>query len=106
MLYGGLTVSKIRSMYILHEADISKFEETATGIIRENLGRRETRLKAVRRMRGLTQKSLAEKSGITLRMIQLYEQRQNNINRAEAATVLFLSRALHCRMEELLEPEI
>lgn len=106
MLYGGLTVSKIRSMYILHEADISKFEETATGILKGNLSKRETHLKTVRRMRGLTQKSLAEKSGITLRMIQLYEQRQNNINRAEAATVLALSRALHCRMEELLEPEI
>ena len=48
MLYGGLTVSKIRSMYILHEADISKFEETATGILKGNLSKRETRLKTVR----------------------------------------------------------
>ena len=37
------------------------------------------------------------------RQIQLFEQRQRDINKASAVTLLMLSRALHCRMEDLIE---
>jgi len=39
-------------------------------------------------------------------MIQLYEQKQNDINRAQASTLLALSRTLGCTMEDLMEPEL
>jgi hypothetical protein len=44
-------------------------------------------------------------SGVGLRSIQMYEQRKKNINRAEAESVLRLSRALGCEMEDILEPQ-
>lgn len=39
-------------------------------------------------------------------MIQLYEQQQNDINRAQASTLLALSRSLGCAMKDLMEPEL
>ena len=50
----------------------------------------------------MTQKELANVSGVSLRMIQLYEQRQQDISRAEARSVIALARVLGCRPEDLL----
>ena len=36
-------------------------------------------------------------------MIQLYEQRQNDINKASVATILNLAKALACDVEDILE---
>jgi len=36
-------------------------------------------------------------------MIQLYEQRQNDINKAQAGTLLNLTKALGCEMQDLME---
>ena len=41
--------------------------------------------------------------GVSVRMIEQYEQGRKDINRASSATVLQLSRALGCRMEDLIE---
>ena len=46
---------------------------------------------------------LAERSGISLRSIQMYEQRQKNTNRASAEAVYRLACALRCSMEGLLQ---
>ena len=102
----GLTVREICSMYLLHEADISKFVEAADKVIQKSLGDGETNLKRIRRANGFSQKQLAEVSGVVLRMIQLYEQRQNDINRAQASTLSRLARSLNCRLEDLMEPQI
>ena len=102
----GLTVREICSMYLLHEADISKFAEAADKVIQKSLGDGETNLKRSRRANGFSQKQLAEVSGVALRMIQLYEQRQNDINKAQASTLSRLARSLTCRMEDLMEPQI
>ena len=59
-----------------------------------------------RKETGLTQKQLAEVSSVALRMIQLYEQRQNDINKAQVSTLSRLARSLNCRMEDLMEPQI
>lgn len=101
----GLTVSRVCAMYLLHEADISKFVEVADKVIQENLREGETNLKRIRRANGFSQKQLAEVSGVALRMIQLYEQRQNDINRAQASTLSALARSLNCRLEDLMEPQ-
>lgn len=60
-------------------------------------------LKEIRQKIGLSQRDLAERSGISLRMIQKYEQGQKDINKAQATTVYKLSKALKCNMEDLLD---
>ena len=75
-------------------------------MIQESLSEGETNLKRIRRANGFSQKRLAEVSGVSLRMIQLYEQRQNDINKAQASTLLALARVLNCRLEDLMEPQI
>ena len=62
-----------------------------------------TRLARQRRAIGLSQAELADASGVGLRSIQMYEQQNKHINKASAETVLRLSRALHCTMEDVLE---
>ena len=63
-----------------------------------------TRLKARRMNSGLSQSELSAESGVALRQIQLFEQKNRDINNAAAFTLLRLSKALHCRMEDLMEP--
>jgi transcriptional regulator with XRE-family HTH domain len=55
-----------------------------------------------RKKLGMSQKDLAEKSGVNLRMVQYYEQGFKDIKKAQAATVQKLARALECTMEDLL----
>ena len=100
----GLTLSTVMSMYILHEADENKFVEAANEILSRNKARRKTRLYEIRKARGFTQQQLSDaSSGVTLRMIQLYEQRQNDISKAQVNVVISLANALGCRVEDLLE---
>ena len=85
----------------MHEASEEKFVDVANSILkRKNIA---TKLQTVRKAVGLSQKELSEKSGVTLRMIQQYEQRQKNINKAQAEYLMSLSRALCCYPEELME---
>lgn len=60
-------------------------------------------LKNIRTRRGYSQSKLADLSGVSVRMIQYYEQGANDINIAQAETVYKLAQALECSMEELLE---
>lgn len=100
---GGLPLSTVLSMYILHEADERKFVETANEILERNREKRKTKLYEIRKARGFTQQQLSETSGVTLRMIQLYEQRQNDISKAQVAVVIRLARALGCEVEDLID---
>ena len=63
----------------------------------------DSKLKRIRESRGLSQSELAEQSGINVRNIQMYEQRVNNIDKAQARTLYKLSRVLGCDIEDLLE---
>ena len=90
-------------MYVLHEVDERKFVEEANTIISRNQKNSKAKLAKIRKARGFTQAELAEAAGITLRMVQLYEQRRNDINKAQVDTVLALSKALGCGIEDILE---
>ncbi len=46
---------------------------------------------------------VSKSSGIPLRQIQLFEQKQRDINKTSADTLYRLSKALCCKMEDLLE---
>jgi DNA-binding Xre family transcriptional regulator len=98
----GLPFSLILGFYsVYHEADITKFFAAATSVLKKKQA--ETNLKRFRRARGLSQTELAAESGASLRSIQMYEQRQKDINKAQAMTVASLARALFCNTDDLLE---
>ena len=61
-----------------------------------------SRLKDMRETRSMTQKELAERSKVSIRMIQHYEQGQKDINQAAAITVAKLAIALDCNVLEIL----
>ena len=87
--------------YTLHEADITKFVEIVDARIREHF--KDTNLKRIRISYGCTQKELAKRSGVSLRSIQMYEQRGNDIDKAQGQTLYKLSVVLGCQIEDLLE---
>ena len=97
-----LPMSEIYKLYpTMHEASEEKFVDVANSILeRKNLP---TKLQTVRKAVGLSQKELSEKSGVTLRMIQQYEQRAKDINKATASNLFALAGTLDCKAEDLLE---
>ena len=90
-----------RMYYTLHEADISKFVDIVDS--RMKLFFAETNLKRIRKAYGLTQAELARRSGVSLRSIQMYEQRNKNINKASVDTMYRLAKVLGCTVEDLIE---
>ncbi len=96
---GGLPIEKIHELFNpLHEADITKvFEVFDSWYHPEPVS-----IKELRKLNGLSQQELADKSGVSLRMIRAYEQGSQRIGAAEAASVLSLARALHCDPERLV----
>lgn len=87
--------------HTLHEADMQKFIDIATERVKRE--KPETNLKIIRRASGLTQQQLAEQAQVDLRSIQMYEQRRNDINKAQADTLLKLAKVLGCKIEDLME---
>lgn len=63
----------------------------------------ESKLKVMREMRELTQREIAELSGVSFRMIKDYEQGQRDINGAKLLTLLKLCLALRCRLEDIVD---
>lgn len=101
-IFKVLTYEDLQKMYYtLHEADITKFVEIADERIKEFFA--DTNLKRIRMSYGCTQAELAERSGVSLRSIQMYEQRNKDINKASAETVYRISKVLGCTMEDLIE---
>ncbi len=99
----GLTLSTVFSMYILHEADNSKFVKSADAIIQRNREARKSKLHTIRKARGFTQQQLSDASGVALRMVQLYEQKQNDLSKAQVNVVISLAKALGCEVEDLID---
>jgi len=100
----GLNIERVLSMYpTLHEADISKFVAVADKIIENSNAGGISNLQRIRKASGMTQRRLAEVSGAALRMIQLYEQRRQDINKAQAATLLNIAHVLGCEVADLLD---
>ena len=99
----GLTIKRVLQMYrTFHEADISKFVEAAYEIIDKARSAAHNVLKSLRKNAGFTQQELAERSGVSLRMIRAYEQGAQDLGKAEARTLLNLSTVLGCSPEVLL----
>lgn len=84
-----------------HEMDIQQFVDRMNQLYRT--ARPDTNLKSLRILAGLTQSMLAGEANVPLRTIQQYEQRQKDINKAQADTLLRLARVLNCQVEDLVE---
>lgn len=99
-----LPIERVLELYsTLHEADITKFLEIAKSYIKEN---KITNLKTIRTARGLSQSELANLAKVDIRSIQMYEQRRNDINKAQAETLLRLAKILGCNIEDIMEENL
>ena len=101
-IFKVLTFDDLQKMYYtLHEADISKFVDIVNQRIKESFS--DTNLKRIRTSYGCTQAELSRRSGVSLRSIQMYEQRNKDINKASVETVHSLAKVLGCTIEDLME---
>ena len=101
-IFERIPISQIIGMYsVYHEMDITSFNDAMEENYSASNG--DAKLKRIRESRGLSQHELAEQSGVNLRNIQMYEQRGNDIDKAQARTLYKLSRVLGCSIEDLLE---
>ena len=97
-------VKQVMALYSpYHEMNIRHFVDKMNELYR--IAQPETKLKLMRKRAGLSQRELSEMSGIPIRTIQQYEQRQKNINKAKADYLVMLSRVLCCDVCELMEIE-
>lgn len=97
-----VSMEQILKMFpIYHEMDIMQFVDK----MQEKMKRTypQTKLRILREVSGLSQSELGAASSVPLRQIQLFEQRQRDINKAAAETLLKLSKVLCCKMEDLTE---
>ena len=98
----GVDIRTLMRLYpTLHETDITKVVTTLLSILERNSSDCSP-LKRQRKIAGLTQKQLAELAGVKIRMIQAYEQYDQDISKAEVATVMRLSKCLGCSVEDLI----
>ena len=101
-IFKAITFEDLQQMYYtLHESDITKFVDIADERVR--LFFTDTNLKRIRSAYGCTQAELAKKAEVSLRSIQMYEQRNKDINKACVETVYRIAKALGCSMEDLIE---
>ena len=88
-----IPIHYVKALYSpYHEMDIMHFIEKMNELYRE--AKPDTNLQRKRKQVGLSQSELAELSGVPVRTIQQYEQRQKNINKAQVEYLFKLSSAL------------
>ena len=97
-----IPITDVRAMYApYHEMNISQFCDKMTELYKAR--KPACNLKTRRLAAGLSQNELAVASGVPLRTIQQYEQKQKDINAAKAQSVISLAKALDCSAEDLME---
>lgn len=95
-----VTFEDVLRMYpTLHEADITKFVEVLEKLDKE----KPSNLKKIRLNYGCSQKELSLMSGVSLRSIQMYEQKRKDINKAQIDAVIKIANALGCKVEDILD---
>lgn len=101
-IFARVRFSEVLAKYaVYHEMDITRFledfmQELETVVVEPNLRR-------IRRAVGYSQMELANRSGVNVRNIQLYEQRVQDINCASASSLAALAQCLSCSIEDLME---
>ena len=96
-----ISYETLNNLYgVLHEADPSKSVEVFDDIMKSKV---ETNLARIRKAKGLSQSQLAKLTDVSIRSIQLYEQRKTDINKAQYNHLKALADILGCKPEDLLE---
>ena len=97
-----VTIKDMTALYQpYHEMDIRQFVDKVNAMYKA--AKPETNLKLLRKKAGLSQRELADLSSVPVRTIQQYEQRQKNINKAQAEYLVMLAKVLCCEVEDLME---
>ena len=97
-----IKIEEILSLYNpYHEMDMTNFLYKMNDIINEK--KKYTNLAIKRTNQGLTRAQLSLLSDVPERVIEQYEQRKRNIDRANALYVSSLAKALNCKVDEILE---
>ena len=84
---------------VLHEADVSKSVQVLSRFFEDET----TNLAKARTESGLSQSELAKASDVSLRSIQMYEQKNSNINNAQYNRLCAIAKALNCKIEDIVE---
>lgn len=63
------------------------------------------KLKQIRKMRGLTQRQLAERCNISIKSVQAYEQGTRKLETANINTILKICEVLNCNLTDILNNE-
>ena len=92
--------------YPLHEAPKEKFSAVMNELIKRKNQERGTNLHRLRKTAGLTQKELADLSGVNIRTLQQYEIGTKDINKASGATINSLALALRCNFYDVMELDL
>ena len=101
-IFAAVPAGEMLGMYdTLHEADITKFVSSLDERLRAFYA--QSNLSRLRVAAGISQKELAERSGVNIRVIQGYEQGKRNINKAQFSTIVNLSKVLDCNPLELMD---
>ena len=82
-----------------HEMDVSQVVDRLTSLIKNT----PTNLEKKRRQAGYSQSQLAELSTVSLRSIQMYEQRNNDISKAQFNILNALAKVLNCTVYDLVD---
>lgn len=92
-IFRAVSFDEILSLYpTLHEASEEKFVEVIDERVRRTYP--ETNLKRIRTTYGCSQRALAEMSGVGLRSIQMYEQRNKDINKCASGIRLYVGKSV------------
>ena len=89
------------NMYgVFHEADPEKAVRKFNDIME---ARKETNLARIRKMRGFSQSELAKAANVSIRFIQLHEQKKQNIRNAQYNLLSSIAEVLNCEVDELMD---
>lgn len=101
-IFQAIQFEELRELYgTYHQTDISLFVKFMDQRVKDAFP--ETNLKRIRMIYGCTQEELAKRSGVSLRSLQMYEQRNKDINKASVENIYRIAKVLGCTIEELIE---
>ena len=101
-IYQRISYDTLYNLYgVLHEADPQKTVAVLNELM---IQKKKSNLARLRKFCNLSQSQLAKAANISVRSIQLYEQHQTDINKAQYHHLLSLAKVLGCHIEDLLEP--
>ena len=100
-IFSGIKEEDLLRLYpALHTSSEEKGIEVIDQVLMEK--NRLSRLQTYRKLLGMTQQQLAERSGVNLRTLQQYEVGRKELHKAAADNLFALAAALGCRPEALV----